>query len=382
MSEDYKAQLNIYRQDIDTIDKKLIDLLNDRTELALKIREVKIKNKLPFYQPEREKIIFTKLAEYNQGPFPNERIPGIFKEIILASREAQGNVKVAYLGPRGSYTHLACVREFGKFVDSYAMTTISDVFKVVENENIEYGVVPVENSYEGMVNRTLDALSETPVKILAEIYLPISHCLLSHLDDTKKIKKIYSHPQAFAQCRLWLENNLPNVEKIEESSTAKAAEIVEWDKYSAAIASEISSDLYNLTILAKDIQTSSQNTTRFLVIGRNHYDTTLHDGDKFVNYANNESIPTGDDKTSIICTIKDEPGALMKILQPFHSKNLNLSKIESRPSRKKSWDYLFFFDVIAHSSDSELQKTIDEIQKVCFSVKILGSYPRGLEPTS
>ncbi len=369
-------QLDTYRKQIDDIDKKIVDLLNARTKTALSIRDVKIKYNLPFYHPDREKVILSNLKNYNTGPFPSNNLLSIFKEVILASREVQSNVSVAYLGPKGSYTHLACLREFGNFTETHSMTTIPDVFSYVENNHAEYGIVPVENSYEGMVNRTLDSLIDTNLNIIAEIYLPIVHCLLSQLDDISQIKKVYSHTQSFAQCRLWLNSKLPGVEKIETTSNSKAAEIVEWDKYSAAIAGEAAADIYGLGILAKNIQTASTNTTRFLVIAKESYKVDGSNGERIITVSDN--LTEVDYKTSIICTVKDKPGALMRILAPFQEANLNLTKIESRPSRKKAWEYLFFIDIEAHSSNLVFKDAINKIRHICYDVKTLGSYPKGL----
>ncbi len=354
--------LEPYRAQIDEIDKKIIDLLNERTKVVLEIGKIKEDKKLPYYHPEREKLIFDKLKAYNKGIFPNHVIETLFREIISASRSLEKNLSVAYLGPEGTFTHLACLKQFGSSVNTIPMTSIPDVFKEVKNDKADYGVVPVENSYEGVVTHTLDMFIDYPLKICSELFLPISLCLLSHQESIDKIKKIYSHRQPFAQCRQWVENNLPRAEKIETSSTSKAASLVEWDKYSAAIGSEVAAEVYNLRILAKDIQDSTHNMTRFLVIGKNTCE------------------PTGSDKTSLICAINDDVGALLKILEPFEKRHINLTKIESRPSRKRPWDYLFYIDAESHISDNHLKEAIDEVRKVCLNVNILGSYPKGAIP--
>ncbi|MDH4127477.1 MAG: prephenate dehydratase [Spirochaetota bacterium] len=354
--------LKPYREQIDEIDKKIIDLLNERVKVVLEIGKIKDKNQLPYYHPEREKTIIDSLQKYNSGGFPNRIIETIFREIISASRSLEKNITVAYLGPKASYTHLACLKQFGSSVNGFPVASITDVFKEVENDKADYGIVPVENSYGGVVTHTLDMFVDSPLKICSEYFLQVSHCLMSKLDDISKIKKIYSHTQSFAQCRLWLENNLPNAEKIEASSNSKAASLVEWDKFSAAIASEIAAEVYDLNILGKNIQDSSENITRFLIISKNTCD------------------PTGNDKTSVICTISDEVGALLKILAPFQKRNINLTKVESRPSRKRAWDYLFFIDLKAHLSNEPLKEAIEEVKKVCINVKILGSYPKGNYP--
>ncbi len=355
-------RLQPLRAKIDHLDKEIIDLLNTRVESVLEIGKIKSEKQLPYYHPEREKAILNKLKEYNGGKFPNHAIDTIFREIISASRSLEKNLRVAFLGPKGSYSHLACLRQFGSSVEVEPMASISDVFKEVENEKVDYGVVPVENSYGGVVAHTLDLFVDSPLKIYSERFLQISHCLMSQLENIKDIKKIYSHAQSFAQCRLWLENQLPNVEKIEASSNSKAASLVEWDKYSAAIASEIAGELYGLNILVKNIQDASENITRFLVISKDTCE------------------PSGEDKTSLICSINDETGTLLKILAPFQKREINLTKIESRPTRKRAWDYLFFIDAEAHITETPLKEAIEEVKKICLNVQILGSYPKGSVP--
>lgn len=354
--------LDEFRNKIDSVDKKIIDLLNERTGYSKEIGKIKDQSNLPYYQPEREKAIIEKLQEYNKGDFPQSAIESIFREIFSASRELQKKLKVAYFGLPGSFTHLACIKQFGTSVESYSVASIADIFKEVQNDKANYGIVPIENSYEGVVTHTMDMFVDFPLKICSERFLKISQCLISHLPEVSEVKKVYSHRQALAQCRLWLENHLPNAEKIEASSTSEAAKIVQWDKYSAAIGSEISAEIYGLNILADNIQDAKENITRFLVIGKE------------------DCSYTGEDKTSLILTIKDEVGALLKILSPFHERGLNLSKIESRPSRRKAWDYLFFLDVRNHISEQPLKEAIEEVKKYCINVQILGSYPRGAYP--
>lgn len=354
--------LDDLRKKIDTVDRKIIDLLNERTQYSKQIGKIKDQENLPYYQPEREKAIIDKLQEYNNGDFPQAVIESIFKEVFSASRALQKKLKVAYFGLPGSFTHAACIKQFGSSADSYSVVNITDIFKEVQNDKADYGIVPVENSYEGVVTHTLDMFVDFPLKICSERFLKISQCLISNLSDLKEIKKVYSHRQALAQCRLWLENHLPHAETIEASSTSEAAKIAQWDKYSASIGSEISAEIYGLNVLADNIQDAKENITRFLVIGKT------------------DCSYTGEDKTSLILTIKDEVGALLKILTPFNERGVSLSKIESRPSRKRAWDYFFFLDARNHISEKPLADAIEEVKKYCLNVQNLGSYPRGTYP--
>jgi chorismate mutase/prephenate dehydratase len=346
------------RKKIDQIDDEIIKLLDSRASVVKEIGKYKKEQNIPFFKPEREAEIFDKIEKNDKLLFPRKALKHIYREIMSASRKLEYPIKVAYLGPEATYTHLAALEKFGSSTEAFPVKSIGDVFTEVENDKCDYGVVPIENSYEGVVNHTLDMFTESDVKICSELYLRISHCLLSNCDKISDIKKIYSHPQSFAQCRSYIENTLSKAEKNEVSSNSKAASIVEWDKYSAAIASEAAATIYNLKVLDSDIQDSKNNFTRFLVIGK---DTPG---------------PSGNDKTSILCTITDKPGALFSILEPFRYFNANLTKIESRPSRKKAWDYIFFIDIDGHISSENIRNAIEKVREQCLEVKILGSYPK------
>ncbi|MFH0975200.1 MAG: prephenate dehydratase [Spirochaetota bacterium] len=348
------------RQKIDNIDKNLIEFINERTKIALEIGKIKSEQNIPFYKPERERLIMEKLQLLNKGPFPTNALKLIFLEMMSACRGLEKNIVVAYLGPEASHSHSASISHFGSSVQSIPLTSITDVFYEVEKGKADYGLVPVENSYEGLVTHTLDMFMESPLKICSETLYKVTHCLLSLQDDIGKIKKIYSHPQIFAQCRLWIENHLPHAEKIEASSSSKAAELVEWDKYSAAIATEHAAYRYNLKILENGIEDIPKNYTRFLVIGKTDCDRT------------------GTDKTSIMIGISDKPGALVGILQPFAKRNINLTKIESRPTKKMPWDYVFFIDCEGHITDQNIIDALNEIKPYSLQTKILGSYPRSI----
>ncbi len=348
--------LKALRKQIDKIDSGILELLNERTGIALAIKKFKIKNGLEPYTPDREKALLERLTAQNKGILKKDSVIAIFREIMSAALAIERPLRVAYLGPAATFTHLASLKKFGSSVMYIPQNSISDVFSEIEKARADYGVVPIENSIEGAVNHTLDMFIDSDLKICSEISLTISHNLLSNT-PIRKIKKVYSNPQVFAQCRSWLEANLSNVELIEVSSTTKAAELASKSKYAAAIASTVASRIYRLKLIAERIEDYADNVTRFLVIGN--------------------SIPdsTGDDKTSVMFSIKDKVGALYNMLSPFKRNGINLTKIESRPSKKKAWDYYFFVDFSGHVSDAKVKKALDELAKECTFFKILGSYP-------
>jgi chorismate mutase/prephenate dehydratase len=263
---------------------------------------------------------------------------------------------IAYLGPEATYTHQAAVRRFGSSLRYAALKTIGDVFAEVSRQRADYGVVPVENSTEGVVTNTLDMFVDSELKIVAQIVLPIQHCLVSK-ESRDRIRKIFSHPQAFGQCRVWVQNHFPQAEITETSSTTRAAELASKERSAAAIASALAADRYGLQVVDKDIQDNSNNATRFLVLGRQC------------------SPPTGKDRTSIMLSIAHEVGALHRALAPFRKYKLNMTKIESRPSKKKAWEYFFFVDCDGHVEQPKVNRALAELQKQCSVVKVLGSYP-------
>ncbi len=343
------------RKEIDIIDRQIVNLLHKRAKNVKKIAEVKQKQKVHIYDPARESLILKKISN---GFFPREGIINVFNEIFSASRFLQKKVRIAYLGPVASFSHMAAMKRFGKMTDYLPFNTIRDVFLEVEKENADYGCVPIENSTEGAVNYTYDMFVDSDLKICSEILLNIHHCLLSKEKDIKRIKQIFSHPQSFAQCRNWLESNIPGARLIEVSSNSKGAQLAAKSNKSAAIAGELAASTYKLNILASDIQDIADNITRFFIIG------------------NQINKKTGNDKTSIMVSIKDKVGALYALLRPFQEYNINLTNIESRPSKKKAWDYLFFVDFQGHIDEPEVIKALNKIEKHCGAVKILGSYPK------
>ena len=351
------TKLEKLRTEIDKYDSWILNLLNKRTSVVLKIRKAKKDKHLSPHSPEREREILARLSKLNQGPFPNEVLKPIYKEILSSSLSLEQPLKVAYLGPAATFTHLAAQRQFGSVTEYMPASTIKAVFEAVARGNVQYGVVPIENSTEGVINYTLDMFIDSDLQIASEIMLEISHNLLSKTGKIDHIKRIYSNPQAIAQSRDWLEENLPGIPVIEELSTASAAKRVSKDPSSSAVASELAATIYKLKFVKKGIETFKQNYTRFLVIAKDF------------------PPKTGKDKTSIMFSIKDKPGALHLMLRPFAKHGINLTKIESRPSKRKAWEYIFFMDMEGHIDDAGVNKALGEMKKECLYLKVLGSYP-------
>lgn len=349
------------RKKIDGIDSKIIELLNERASASLEIGKEKAKDRQSIYAPHREKEVLTRLKALNKGLLTPGAIDAIYREIMSFSISLEKKVKIAYLGPPVTYTHQAAQKKFGASVEYVPCASITDVFSDVEAERCDYGVVPVENSTEGAVNHTLDMFIESELKIYAEIYLPIHHYLMASGLSLQNVKHVYSKDQVFGQCRLWLESHLRNAELIATASTTEAAQIVAKHtsgKGVACIASHIAADEYGLKILGASIEDNPNNTTRFLVVSRS------------------EAKPTKQDKTSILFEIKDKSGALHDILSPFKKAKINLTKIESRPSKKKVWSYYFFVDLEGHHDDAKVRKALSVLSRHCVFLKILGSYPK------
>lgn len=353
------GELGKLRKNIDRIDDEILLLLNERAGYVLEVGNIKRNTKSKFYKPDREREILERVTLNNKGPFPNDALKAIYKEILSASLALEEPLKVTCLGPLATFTHLAALRHFGSSASFVPVDSIKKVFENVETGKAEYGVVPIENSNEGVVSHTLDMFMDSDLQVVAEIILEVSHNLLSKQGDRSKIKKIYSHPQALAQCRGWLEANMPGVPVAESTSTAKAAELAAKDPKSGAIASEIAARMYDLNIVERNIQDSRRNITRFLVISK-----------EFPHR-------TGNDKTSVMFSIKHKPGSLYEVLLPFKRAKINLTKIESRPSKRKAWEYIFFVDMEGHIEDKKVNKAIEALKENCLYLKILGSYPQG-----
>ncbi len=349
--------LNELRKEIDGIDEKIIKLINERYKHVIEIGHLKKKTSHEIYVPEREKSLIDRLDKINKGPMTPQALRAIYREIMSGAISLEKPLKIGFFGPEASFTHLAALGKFGHCASYVAKASISDVFNDVEAERIDYGVVPIENSTEGAINHTLDMLINSTVKICSEINMRIHHNLLSK-SGMKDIKKVYSHAQVLGQCRSWLQEHLAGVEIVESSSSTKASKIASEEKFSASISSSLASELYKLNIIADNIEDSADNTTRFMVIGRQ------------------EPRPTGDDKTSICFAIRDRVGALYDSLLPFKDEKITLTMIESRPSKRKNWEYYFFLDFLGHIEDPAPQRTLEKLKDMCQFVRILGSYPR------
>jgi len=348
------------RQKIDAIDEQLLKLLNERSDLVHEVGVIKRAEGSEIYAPEREEAVFRAAVAKNaalKGRLPEKSIRAIYREIMSASLALEKDLTIAYFGPEATNTHQAARSKFGASVNYTPQVSIADVFDVVARGSADYGVVPIENSTEGAVNHTLDVFMDSELRICAQILMKIENHLVAKI-PRDKIKRIYSHPQVFGQCRNWLRLNLPNVELVEVSSTSRAAELAADEDDAAAISGPMAAEVHGLQILAPSIQDIATNTTRFLVIGRT------------------ASPPSGDDRTSLMFCVHDKPGALFHALEPFNRLKISMSKIESRPSKRKAWEYFFFVDIDGHASEEKVQQALEALSQHCTFVKILGTYPK------
>ncbi len=346
------------RKEIDTIDEQILNLLSRRVECAHEIGKVKLQNGEDIYVPSREIQVFENLIKKNQGRIGESALKAIYREIISASISVEKKLGVAYLGPEATFTQQAAFKCFGSSVKYIPMHSIPDIFTSVSVGEVDYGVIPIENSTEGAVFHSMDMLVESSLMIVGQAYLPIEHCLISR-GKLHEIRKICSKDQAIGQCRNWIRRYLPEVELEYVESTALAVKMASGNPEIAAIASELAATLYSLPVLEKSIQDKKDNETRFLVIGKKVQPKSVG-----VDY-----------KTSVVISLNDRPGALYDALVPFNRENINLSRIESRPSKKKAWDYYFFIDFFGHWEDENARKAVAELEKVLPTIKWLGSYP-------
>ncbi len=344
------------REKIDALDVKIVELLNQRADVAKIIGQQKLKSKASIYAPAREKQVLDRIKELSKGSLNKESLEAIYREIMSAALALEKPLSIAALGKKGAYTHGAAQNIFGQQSTYVSCKDISDVFQRVENGECDYGVLPIENSTEGVVTHTVDLLVNSDLKICNQYMLNIKHNLLSKTTKDK-IKKVYSNPQVFNQCRHWLEQNLPNVSLIPVASTTEAAEIASHEKNSAALASYVAGKENGLNALDLNISDLAHNATRFCVVGPE------------------SAKPTGKDRTSLVFSIKDKVGALHAMLTPFEKNKINLTKIESRPSKKKAWDYYFFIDLEGHQDDPHVKRALNQLEGMCKFMKILGSYP-------
>ena len=348
------------RKKIDALDQQLLELLNQRAALVHEVGEIKRQNGGAIFAPEREEAVLRSLVERNAqlgGRLPAAAIRAIYREIMSASYALEKGLSIAYFGPAGTYTHEAARSKFGASVDYVPQASITDVFTAVARGSADFGVVPIENSSEGAVTHTLDEFMDSELKICAQILLRVEQNLLAKC-PREEIKKIYSHPQSLGQCRQWLRSNFPTAEIVAASSNTRAAQHAAEEPGTASIAGKLAAELYSLNILESSIQDSAFNTTRFLVIGPQ------------------SCPPTGSDKTSLMFSIQDKSGALFAALEPFERLGISMSKIESRPSKRKAWEYYFFVDIEGHAQDPQVVEALAELGKRCTVLKILGSYPK------
>lgn len=362
-----KKSLEELRDEIDAIDSQLVELISARARCAQTVAEVKKADDAEttiYYRPEREVQVLRKVMEYNEqqgGPLNNEEMARLFREIMSACLALEQPIKVAFLGPEGTFTQQAVNKHFGHSAIPMPMGAIDEVFREVEAGAVNYGVVPVENSTEGVVTHTLDSFIDSNIHICGEVVLRIhQNLMVSDVTNVDKITRIYSHPQSLAQCRKWLDANYPNAERVPVSSNADAAKRIKGEWSSAAIAGITASELYDLKVIAEKIEDAPDNSTRFLVIGTQ------------------EVLPSGDDKTSLIISVRNKPGALHDILEPFHRLGVDMTRLQSRPSRISAWNYIFFVDIRGHKDDEIVQQALKEVANVAAEVKVLGSYPVGV----
>ena len=357
-----QAELLAFRQRIDNIDERIHALLNERARFAQQVGVAKQAQGLhtaDFYRPEREAQVLRKAMERNKGPLRNEEIVRLFREIMSACLAQEEPLKVGFLGPEGTFSQQAVLKHFGHSVRALPLPAISEVFEEVQAGHADFGVVPIENSTEGTVNNTLDMFLNSPLKICGEVELRIHQHLMGRMKGMEKIERLCSHPQSLAQCRQWLDEHMPGIERIPVSSNAEAARRARDEEGTAAIAGQSAADVYGLNVIVPEIEDRPDNTTRFLVIGR-----------KLLN-------PSGTDKTTLLVSTGDtqSPGSLHRLLEPFAHKNISLTRIESRPSRRRKWDYVFFIDVEGHADESPLKDALNALKEQSSLFKVLGSYP-------
>ncbi len=354
--------LSELRERIDTIDSQILQLINDRASCALEVARTKISEGETgcFYRPDREALVLRRIKELNPGPLSNNTTACFFRELMSSCLALEKPLEVAFLGPEGTFTQQAAFKHFGMAVNAIPVTTIDEIFTTVENQHCQFGVVPVENSTEGVITHTLDRFIISPLKICGEVEVRVHQNLMGNVDNFKDITEIYSHQQSLAQCRKWLDTHLPHVLRTAVSSNAEAARLVVDSQDKMAIAGEVAASLYNLDILEKNIEDESNNTTRFIIIGQQ------------------EPVSTGQDKTSLLISTGNRAGSLHKILEPFAKYRISMSHIESRPSKQGLWDYVFFIDINGHKDDENIFSALKSLAEDVNLLSVLGSYPKAV----
>ena len=359
------SRLEQMRRAIDQIDKEILLKLNERASFAKKVGEIKQRlaggEKVTFYRPEREANILREIINKNEGALPNEAVAQVFRQIISACRAHESPMRIAFLGPEGTFTQEAALKHFGSSVSSEPMETIDDVFSVVSSKKCDYGVVPIENSTEGVVGNTLDRFLKTKIKVCGEIKIKITHCFLTPFDSETPVEKIYAHQQALAQCRNWIKQHFEKVELIGMPSNAAGAIRAKNENGTAAIGPKVAANIYDLNIICSNIEDQSDNATRFLIVGNNN-------------------LPiSGNDKTSILISASDTAGGvgvLYNLLKPLADYGVSMTRIESRPSKKKKWEYVFFIDLEGHANEPHITKALSKLKNNSSLFKILGAYPK------
>jgi chorismate mutase/prephenate dehydratase len=357
-----KDDLTEVRDEIDSLDRQIQSLISERARLAFRVRETKGESRaaVDYFRPEREAQVLRSVVERNEGPLSDSEMIRLFREIMSACLAQQEPLKVAYLGPEGTFTQQAVHRHFGHSVHALSLPAIDEVFEQVQSGDADFGVVPIENSTQGIVSHTLDMFLVSDLKICGEIELRVHQNLLTLARSLEQVERVYSHQQSLSQCKNWLKAHLPGVELIAVGSNSEAARRVRNTPEAAAIAGRAAADIYGLPVLSADIEDHPDNTTRFLVIGRKLFNSS------------------GEDKTTMLLSGHSKPGLLYGLLEPFHKHGVNMTRIESRPSRKGKWAYVFFVDVEGHAKDENVAAALKELEKISKYSRVLGSYPRAI----
>lgn len=348
------------RARIDALDQQMLELVNERGRMAQEVARIKREHgeQGDFYRPEREQEVLRRIQSLNTGPLSDEVVTRLFREVMSACLALQEPLKIGFLGPEGTFTQAAALKQFGHGVQLQPLTSIDAIFREVEAGDMHYGVVPVENSTEGVVNHTLDCFLTSPLQVVGEVELRIQQNLASRETELQAIRRVYSHQQGLAQCRGWLDSRLPGAERVTVDSTAEAARLAAMEEGAAAVASDAAIDMYGLGALAEGIEDISGNTTRFLVIGPE------------------SPPPTGDDKTSLVVSRSDRPGGLVSLLEPLARHDINMTRLDARPSRQGVWEYAFFIDLLGHADDARVSAALAEMREQASLLRVLGSYPR------